>query len=38
MQFFGENLHAGSLMDEFLAMKIELAKEEPFFDDPGGGD
>ena len=25
-------------MDEFLAMKIELAKEEPFFDDPGGGD
>jgi len=37
MQFFGENLHAGSLMDEFLAMKIELAKEEPFFEDPGGG-
>ena len=37
MQFFGENLHAGSLMNEFLAMKIELAKEEPFFEDPGGG-
>ena len=37
MQFFGENLHAGSLMNEFLAMKIELAKEEPFFENPGRG-
>jgi len=36
-QFIGENLHAGSLMNEFLAMKIELAKEEPFFENPGGG-
>ncbi len=24
-------------MNEFLSMKIELAKEEPFFEDPGGG-
>ena len=36
-QFLRENLHAGSLMDEFLAMKIELAKEEPFFENPGRG-
>ena len=36
-QFLREDFHAGSLMDEFLAMKIELTKKEPFFDNPGRG-